>query len=384
MPRRDEPEKDELESYHLDVAVANYGRTKSQDNGMRRPSQLVVSEQDDYYNSFDVLTLGGNSTTPSQLEMERFYRELEMEMFGDEELPSMVGQTLELPTDIPARERVCNEMMASFSSFNLDDSLNSGIPPSFTDIMQLQRQRQKLTQYQNHQRKGQPSGEEDLTDDLDAALELEQNRSMISQSLLDDDSESTKTDQPYYENYNDQDVFHHRYPLERMYPLHGDYCTSRYHSATNRVSCSSDSADQNRSRLTESVGLEYQFRQQPELLLTPPPEPLHAGMTMFEDCALLGGYNPKYPCYDTKQRRPSWKDSNAGPKVHHMPPLTPFSPSHWMEDVDTPPLSFQGGIQTITISEDSDCGDYNNSYYYPRGLYPQKYVSAQQFPSSFY
>lgn len=44
-------------------------------------------------------SLGNNSVTQSELEIERFYRELELEMFGDEELPSMVGQTLEVPVE---------------------------------------------------------------------------------------------------------------------------------------------------------------------------------------------------------------------------------------------------------------------------------------------
>jgi hypothetical protein len=396
MPRRDEPEKADLENYHLDVAVANYGRTNPQDNGIRRPSHLVVSEQDDFYSSFDGLTLGGNSTTASQLEMERFYRELEMEMFGDE-LPSFVGQTLELPTEIPAGERIGNELMASMSSFNLDDSLNSGIPPSVADLIQFQRQQQQQQKQerQHQQRKGQPSGEEDYkdyADDLDAALELERNRSMISQSLLDDDSESTnKTDQQHYD-HSDHDALHFHYPLQRMYPVHGDYISSRYHSVTSRLSSSLDSADPNRARLTESVvALEYQFKQQQPPPPSYPPVPLHAGMTMFQDCALLGGYDqPQYPYYESHQQRPSRKDSNAGPKIQHMPPPTPFSPSHWMEDVDSPPVSFQRGIQTITISEDCDSGEYNNNsnnYYYPgrRSHTPrQQHVSAQQFPSSFY
>jgi hypothetical protein len=43
-------------------------------------------------------TLGSNSYTQSMLEVENFYRELELELFGEEEaIPSMVGQTLEVP-----------------------------------------------------------------------------------------------------------------------------------------------------------------------------------------------------------------------------------------------------------------------------------------------
>ena len=57
-----------------------------------------ISINDDF--TLGATTLGNNSayTTPSLIEMENFYRELELELFGDEtELPSMVGQTLEVP-----------------------------------------------------------------------------------------------------------------------------------------------------------------------------------------------------------------------------------------------------------------------------------------------
>ena len=57
-----------------------------------------VEDDDDY--TLGATTLGNNSayTTPSTIEMENFYRELELELFGDEtELPSFVGQTLEVP-----------------------------------------------------------------------------------------------------------------------------------------------------------------------------------------------------------------------------------------------------------------------------------------------
>mmetsp|Transcript_4086 Transcript_4086/g.6430 ORF Transcript_4086/g.6430 Transcript_4086/m.6430 type:complete len:673 (-) Transcript_4086:101-2119(-) len=362
---REEPEKDELETYNLDVTVANFGRSAPVDSKVRRP-HLVVSEEDDYYSTFDAYTLGGNSTTPSQLEMERFYRELELEMFGDEELPSMVGQTLELPADIPPGEKVDDETSSVFN-FNLDDSLNSGIPPSTSDLAR---------------RSHRPGSD---GDDLDAALERERNRSMISQSLLDDEeSEAGKVDHPY--DHGDHDALHFHYPLQRMYPVHGDYVSSRYHAATSRLSSSLDSADPNRARWTESVvALEYQFKQQQQMEQQQyqPTIPLHAGMSMFEDCALLGGQNDEMPLYCEKSRRSPRQDSNAGPKVQHLPPPSHLSPSHWMDDLDSPPVTFGGGYQTITINEDSDDADRNPNMYSHHGR-SSGYVAAQQFPSSFY
>jgi len=68
---------------------------KSEDHAREAPSEIVY-ENDDGGSSISGFTLA-NSTTPSILEIERFYRDLELEMFGDIEPPSMVGQTLEVP-----------------------------------------------------------------------------------------------------------------------------------------------------------------------------------------------------------------------------------------------------------------------------------------------
>ena len=86
----------------------------------------------------------GNSTSPSESEIERFYRELELEMFGDEELPSMVGQTLEVQLENGDRNIKTEEC-----------SVTSGITDRYS--------------------------KEELDDEL---LEKEQNRSMISEYLL--------------------------------------------------------------------------------------------------------------------------------------------------------------------------------------------------------
>ncbi|KAL3908844.1 MAG: hypothetical protein SGILL_008326 [Bacillariaceae sp.] len=56
---------------------------------------------DDGY-TLGATTFGNKSATPSVVEMEKFYRELEMEMFGDDDdasLPCMVGETLEVSLD---------------------------------------------------------------------------------------------------------------------------------------------------------------------------------------------------------------------------------------------------------------------------------------------
>ena len=70
--------------------------------------RTVVKDEMDTISCISGFTLG-NSTTASVLEIERFHRELELELFGDQELPSMVGQTLEVDVEIPEEDKVFHD-----------------------------------------------------------------------------------------------------------------------------------------------------------------------------------------------------------------------------------------------------------------------------------
>ena len=89
--------------------------------------------------------------------------------------------------------------------------------------------------------------------------------------------------------------------------------------------------------------------------------PLHAGMTMFEDCALLGGQNGMSAYREKKKKRLSshGRDPNAGPTVQYIPPPSHLPPSHWMEDSDQS-LVPSRGHDTITICEDNFGGKNQN------------------------
>jgi hypothetical protein len=96
----DHSDGDILES--MQVSVSDFCRSSPAEAMIRGTS----SGDNDAASCASGITLS-NSTTASQLDIESFYRELELEMFGDEELPSFVGQTLEVPEfDIPEEERV--------------------------------------------------------------------------------------------------------------------------------------------------------------------------------------------------------------------------------------------------------------------------------------
>ena len=82
--------------------------TESVDDSDLFPAPCASAFEDDAIDAVSCIsgfTLG-NSTTASVREIERFYEELEIELFGDQDLPSMVGKTLEVDVDIPEEEKI--------------------------------------------------------------------------------------------------------------------------------------------------------------------------------------------------------------------------------------------------------------------------------------
>lgn len=387
IPARQEHEKDNLADYNLDVAVSTFAQTSPVDAKVRSSHFLGDKQHSGFSSSFDTLD---HSTTPSQKELERFYRELELEMFGDEDrpMPDFVGQTLEIKVPRGGAS-CCTESRSSIGTLNLDDySTMSGIQTARAHEVDeiLDRESEKALSMVD------AKGNDDEQDEIDAALERERDRSMISRSLLDD-TESEVGDE------EKKDALHHHLPLQRLYPVHGDYVSSRYHSATRRLSSSLDSADPERGRLTESVvAVEYDFedriRRQHDLQPPPTvPPPLHAGMSMFEDCALLGGPDglssppgsSSSSRHSGRKRSSSRRDANAGPKIRHVPLSRHISPSRWMEeDTEGSPLGWGGYYETITINED---GLERRNYYHQHNynqMHYRRHQSAQSFPSSFF
>ena len=290
-----EPErKEDLESF----VMPNYGPSSPEDI-KGRPSHLIVSKKEEQADSTAGRSLAGNSTTQSELEIEKFYQELELEMFGDEELPSMVGQTLEVPLKDGSNNHMIKDSMDRLEY----SSVNSGMSDRDLD---------------------------------DALLEQEQNRSMISKYLLEDaDTDS---------------------PKDHYYPAHRDQISSGNYSARNSGNPLDFPALSGRRMDMPKIVAEHQnprHRHQETI-------PLHAGMTMFEDCALLGGQrNDKLLYRENKRHSSRGKDMNAGPKVEFIPPPTHLSPSHWMDGPDSHIIPHRAH-DTITIFED----DFANRKYY--------------------
>jgi len=184
----------------------------------------------------------------------------------------------------------------------------------------------------------------------DELLALEQNRAMIDQG-----------------EYDGNQYF---YSSQLVQPMHGDQRIQQNHPGWNSMG---PSDFQRKSHLNgSSEFMQYQAPYIPQNETVP----LHAGMTMFNDCALLGDENKK--SYRRERRRSSRrKDTNAGPKVQFIPPPTHFSPSQWMDGPDPNAISSRRH-DTITISEDvfNDRPPVQRQYYNP--------YSNRAYPQSFY
>ena len=291
-------------------ALSSYGPPPLEDAEVRRTHMIIPDEDDQPGRRY---SLTGHSTTQSEIEIERFHRELELEMFGEEELPSMVGQTLEVPL-----RGYKNSPRAGTKFVSDESSVNSGMTG--------------MTERYS-------------TDGLDdELLEKEQNRSMISQYLLEDEEKEMMKGGQTSHDQGEQDGNHYYHSSQPTQPLNRNQTTQQAHSGWNRMNAADfPHGSSNAMKYHESYS-------RPKETI-----PLHAGMTMFENCALLGDQTGTSG-YGGKSRRSSRssqrRDMNAEPKVQFRPPPTHLTPSHWMDDSGDNLLSSRGH-DTITIFEDN-------------------------------
>ncbi len=283
--------------------LSNYGPSPHEHTEVRRTHMIIPEEDDQPTRTY---SLTGNSTTQSEIEIERFHRELELEMFGEEELPSMVGQTLEVPL-IGYRDSSLegNKFMAE------DSSVNSGMTERYS------------------------------TDGLDdKLLEKEQNQSMISQYLLEEID--TEFAIQVVHDQGEQDGNRYFYSSQPAQPQHSDQMIQQTQSGWNSIKVPEFPNSHGSANALEHHEL---YSSQKQTI------PLHAGMTMFENCALLGGQTSSSFHRERTRHSSRRRDMNAGPKVQFIPPHTHLTPTHWMDGSDADLLS-SGGHNTITISED--------------------------------
>jgi len=271
--------------------------------------------------SFDTLD---HSTTPSEKELEKFYHDLELEMFGDEELPSMVGQTLEITvarTDFLSREE---------SRLSVGSTGQTTVGWTDSGAAETTETEEKIDRYEIDE----------------AALEEEMDRSMISQSLLENIEIVSYVDRRDTTGHQDTTP-HRRLPL-----LNDPHIPPGFHAPPNGLSNVPD----------------FTTPGQTSLPVSSVPLHLHAGMTMFQDCALLGGrdeFSSGGSGRRGRSRSSSRRDANAGPKIRHVPLPNHVSLTQMMDgDSENDSRTFTGWYDTVTINEDTHLTGSHHYYHH--------------------
>jgi hypothetical protein len=338
-----EPEEDNLENPGLQVSVSDFCRSSPSEAMIHRAASTMSEEEGSTLSGFTF----GNSTTASVLEMEQFYRDLELEMFGDMELPSMVGQTLEVPgLEIPEEDRVYQDAHSA-TGYPVDDG---SLPPPKANIINAG----MPVHYEL------PPGSHMTPLDSTEPLHLQQDRTMLSQPLEHDVYFPGIHSQPSYP------VGSVPVPPYHHYPIHSPHYIPHFVNA--RLINPLDSADLNGSYAYQSIlALEQEHSRAARR------SPSTQGSQHSQDSS------PRH----SSSRRNSASD---GPRIQHIPPPTHLSPTHWMEGDDG--LTARRTYEAVTITEESFERDDRyfdgggNRQYVAPGF--DRFRQPQQFPPSFY
>ncbi|CAJ1946310.1 unnamed protein product [Cylindrotheca closterium] len=279
-------------------------------HGAGKPPEIVY-ENDDTGSSLSGFTIG-NSTTASIMEIERFYRELEMEMFGDlDEPPSMVGQTLEVPgVNIPDDQMYGEDTMEA--SDRSDLSIGTAGKHRNTSADEV---------LKNHRGEGRVFARHASEITMDDDLGLQESSSVSRQR-----NHGTRIPQYFHDNYEES-------PHPAMY---GETSYDDY----SRLSRTVESLDLNHSPNTRNMGgtIEMPIHYQYPAPTMRAPEHFHRN-----------------------QHRRSLSDRRVqslrdGPEIRYMPLQAHISPSQFMGEGI--PGQFSRNVhEPVTICEDTDGED---------------------------
>ena len=360
-----EPERDNPKNLEAQVSVSDFFKKTPAESLIQR--SVTNLSDDDGASGVSAFTLGnstiGNSTTASMREVEMFYRELELELFGDAELPSMVGQTLEVPrVDIPKETRYVADP-PSVKGYRVDDG--SSPPPKPNSChYQFQDGNGFVTAIQN------------------TSNPTDEPRSFLTRSLERQQHFMSPPDHAFVTRDPPPlgPLHMHRY---NYYPgshppvwyNHDVIPQVPYHPSV-RLSSSLDSCDMSSHYARGAVAaVEQQYLQQ----FHAQPPPSSTPRTGSRQPYPVGSTNERmHPSSPRRNKYSSSPHAGAdGPLIRHVPPPTNLTPTHWMEDYDSPKIRILE--EPMTITEDS----YEQSSTVYGGTQPQKYDPTRQpFPYS--
>ena len=375
-----EPEEDHLESIDnlgVQVSVSDFCKNSPAES-MVRKSSAASNDDPDGASSVDGFTLG-NSTTPSILEMEKFYRELELEMFGENDFPpSMIGTTLEIAAiEIPEEDRcyddpesTCDDPGSVYDDETDAPPIVSGYPihssyPASYDM----RDSAQPSHFMRHHERHFVEPEDALRNEV--AQRHLHGRSLLSRTM-EYDIESTALRRQF--SYPDEEpMYNHHYAVSHsIFPSPETPPSVNPNFQSARLSQSLDSAwvyPMHEVPRFSQVG--YQM---PPSAVSAIPSSYHLG--------------PNGPYVIPENQAPTPNlfrvASQDEPQICHNPPPTYLSPTHWMEDRDSPRVRHPN--EPVTITEDAS---YESRIYgfqgmdlaHTRNRYPHDF---RQYPTSFY
>lgn len=349
-----------------------------------------MSDIDDLHTSTSGFSFD-NSTTASAREVERFYRELELEMFGDLPLPDMVGETLEVPgLSIPEEDRVyfdpqilvgCNEETPSVApsyARMMDESKEYHESDLSLGTSNIIRQNEMRMYFQPYETTGESKDWNDYNG--------KPVRSMLSH-ILQQAADEYDTFDHTQDSRQDTRVLRMQAPEQDYIFYHDPVMDIRMGQALPpyfKLSTSLDSTDLKqvelhraniaRQYLSQTVTAMEQRYLHPSLA---PPIPLtsHFGINFYPEDRNWGiprnelsappcVARPESPVSSersqksgTRSRRSRRRDDE--PVVCYIPPYTHRSTAYWMEaaeDEEGPCIPIND-FEIITIHEDAACDD---------------------------
>jgi hypothetical protein len=376
-----EPEEDNLEHLEVEVSVSDFCRNSPAESKVRG-APISVSTDDDGASSMDGLTIG-NSTTASVLEMEKFYRELELEMFGEDPPPSMVGRTLEVPgIEIPEEDRVYNDLESVIPEpasvygpedtvYDDDEELDQA-PTSKGFPIDSSYARSYPSQTPPVHHGYMSNGYSAHVQPNDSYRgQHDQGRSMLSRSL-EYETDSTALHRQHNHSVEGHAYCHDQYHSQNVYPPQEAPMPMNPHLMNSRLSSSLDNADVIRPH-------NIMFHVQPPIHHPVPPPAIssHHSYTFGASDLPLMTEQTKVP--ERHQVRPPRDE----PQVRHCPPPTYLSPTHWMEDRDSPRDRHMH--EPVTITEDSyGAPNHGRSMKGIPTYGSYQPTTVQRFPASFY
>jgi hypothetical protein len=377
-----EPEEDNLEHLEVQVSVSDFCRNSPAESTVRG-APIVVSTDDDAAFSTDGLSIG-NSTTASVLEMEKFYRELELEMFGEDPPPSMVGRTLEVPgIKIPEEDRVYNDLESVIHEppsvygpedtvYDDDDELDEAPTTEGFPIDSSYARSYPPQTFPVHHGYMSNSYSAHVEPNDSYRGQHDRGRSTLSRSL-EYDTDFTALRRQDNHSVESHAYCHPQYHPQNVCPPHEAPMPMPVNPHLNeRLSSSLDNADVVRPH-------NIMFHVKPHIHHPVPPPAFSTPQSYTfraNDLSLM-----------TEQRRVPERHQmhtpRDEPQVRHCPPPTYFSPTHWMEDRDSPRVRHMQ--EPVTIREDAyGVPDHHGRSLRGNPTDDTSRPTVQRFPASFY